>query len=323
MAIVSGTGTRYDMQGLRESLHDRIYDISPEDTPFVMGAGRGPNAKQTLEEWQTDSLTAAGANAQIEGDEASFDTPSATTRVGNYTQIMRKTLILSDTLEQVDKAGRRSELAYQLAKRGAEIKRDLEFTLLANTGGNGGNTTTARSMASMGAWVKTNTSIGTSGGDPSYTTGVPSAARTDGTQRAFTEAIAKTVIQAGWTQGAKFTTLMVGPVNKQRVSTDFAGIATRNYDLSNVSAKPMAAIASIDVYVSDFGVMRVVPNRFQRERDAWFLDFEFVELRYLRPLSQVKLAKTGDAEKRMMVQEVTLCVKQEAALGGAFDLTTT
>ena len=323
MAIVSGTGTRYDMQGLRESLHDRIYDISPEDTPFVMGAGRGPNAKQTLEEWQTDSLTAAGANAQIEGDEASFDTPSATTRVGNYTQIMRKTLILSDTLEQVDKAGRRSELAYQLAKRGAEIKRDLEFTLLANTGGNGGNTTTARSMASMGAWVKTNTSIGTSGGDPSYTTGVPSAARTDGTQRAFTEAIAKTVIQAGWTQGAKFTTLMVGPVNKQRVSTDFAGIATRNYDLSNVSAKPMAAIASIDVYVSDFGVMRVVPNRFQRERDAWFLDFEFVELRYLRPLSQVKLAKTGDAEKRMMVQEVTLCVKQEAALGGAFDLTIT
>lgn len=323
MAIVSGTGTRYDMQGLRESLHDRIYDISPEDTPFVMGAGRGPNAKQTLEEWQTDSLTAAGANAQIEGDEATFTTPSATTRVGNYTQIMRKTLILSDTLEQVDKAGRRSELAYQLAKRGAEIKRDLEFTLLANTGGSGGNTTTARSMASMGAWVKTNTSIGTSGGDPSYTTGVPSAARTDGTQRAFTEAIAKTVIQAGWTQGAKFTTLMVGPVNKQRVSTDFAGIATRNYDLSNVSAKPMAAIASIDVYVSDFGVMRVVPNRFQRERDAWFLDFEFVELRYLRPLSQVKLAKTGDAEKRMMVQEVTLCVKQEAALGGAFDLTTT
>lgn len=322
MAIVSGTGTRYDMQGLRESLHDRIYDISPEDTPFVMGAGRGPNAKQTLEEWQTDSLTAAGANAQIEGDEASFDTPSATTRVGNYTQIMRKTLILSDTLEQVDKAGRRSELAYQLAKRGAEIKRDLEFTLLANTGGAGGNTTTARSMASMGAWVKTNTSIGTSGGNPSYTSGVPSAARTDGTQRAFTEAIAKTVIQAGWTQGAKFTTLMVGPVNKQRVSTDFAGIATRNYDLSNVSAKPMAAIASIDVYVSDFGVMRVVPNRFQRERDAWFLDFEFVELRYLRPLSQVKLAKTGDAEKRMMVQEVTLCVKQEAALGGAFDLTT-
>jgi len=326
MALVSGTATRYDMNGLRESLHDRIYDISPEETPFIMGAGRGPNAKQTLEEWQTDSLAAAdGTNAQLEGDDASFSTPAATTRVGNYTQIMRKTLVLSDTLEQVDKAGRRSELAYQLAKRGSELKRDLETVLLRAQGGNAGAAGTARTLAGMNAWLKSNTNFYTTdGADPTYTSGVPGAARTDGgTLRAFTETIAKDVIQSGWTNGANFSTLMVGPVNKQRVSTSFSGIATRNYDLSNVAAKPMAAIASIDVYVSDFGVLRVVPNRFQRERDAWFIDWEYVELRYLRPLQQTKLAKTGDAEKRMMVQEVTLCVKQEAALGGAFDLTTT
>jgi hypothetical protein len=313
------------MKGLRESLHDRIYNISPEETPFISGAGRGPNAQQTLEEWQTDSLAAAdGTNAQLEGDDASFSTPAASVRVGNYTQIMRKTLILSDTLEVVDKAGRRSELAYQLAKRGAEIKRDLETVCLRAQAGDAGGVGTARTLAALNAWLKTNIDYHTTtGGNPSYSAGVPSAVRTDGTQRAFTETIAKAVIQSGWTNGANFNTLMVGPVNKQRVSTSFSGIATRNYDLSNVAARPTASIASIDVYVSDFGVLRVVPNRFQRERDAWFLDFEYVELRYLRPLRQVKLAKSGDAEKRMMVQEVTLVVKNEAALGLGADLTTT
>jgi hypothetical protein len=325
MALVTGTATRYDMKGLRESLHDRIYNISPEECPFIMGAGRGPAAKQTLEEWQTDTLAAAdGTNAQLEGDDASFATPAATVRVGNYCQIMRKTLILSDTLEVVDKAGRQSELAYQLAKRGAEIKRDLETVCLRAQAGDAGGTGTARTLAGLNAWIKSNVDYHTTtGGNPTYTSGVPSAVRTDGTLRAFTETIAKSVIQSCWTNGANPNTIMVGPVNKQRVSTDFAGIATRNFDLSNASPSPMAAIASIDVYVSDFGALRVIPNRFQRERDAWFLDFEYVELRYLRPLSQVKLAKTGDAEKRMMVQEVTLCVKQEAALGLAADLTTT
>lgn len=313
------------MKGLRESLHDRIYNISPEECPFIMGAGRGPAAKQTLEEWQTDSLAAAdGTNAQLEGDDASFSTPAATVRVGNYCQIMRKTLILSDTLEVIDKAGRQSELAYQLAKRGAEIKRDLETVCLRAQAGVAGSAGVARTLAGLNAWVKSNVDFHTTtGGNPTYTANVPDAVRTDGTQRAFTETIAKSVIQSCWTNGANPNTIMVGPVNKQRVSTDFAGIATRNFDLSNASPSPMAAIASIDVYVSDFGALRVIPNRFQRERDAWFLDFEYVELRYLRPLSQVKLAKTGDAEKRMMVQEVTLCVKQEAALGLAADLTTT
>jgi hypothetical protein len=326
MALVSGTGTRYDMNGLRESLHDRIYNISPQETPFIAGAGRGPAAKQTLEEWQTDSLAAAdGTNAQLEGDDASFSTPAATVRVGNYTQIMRKTLILSDTLEAVDKAGRKSELAYQLAKRGSEIKRDLETVCLRAQAGVAGSSGVARTLAGLNAWVKTNSNFYTTdGGDPTYTSGVPAAVRTDGgTLRAFTETIGKDVIQQGWTEGADFSTLMVGPVNKQAVSTTWAGIATRNYDLSAHGAAPMAAIASIDVYVHDFGVLRVVPNRFQRERDAWFLDFEYVELRFLRALRQVKLAKSGDAEKRMMVQEVTLKVSQEAAIGGAFDLTTT
>lgn len=322
MALVSGTATRYDMAGLREDLSDIIYNISPEDTPFMSGAGRGAAANQTLVEWQTDSLAAAdGTNAQLEGDDAAFTTPAATVRVGNYTQISRKTLVLSGTLEAVDKAGRRSELAYQIAKRGKELKRDMETIFLRAQAGVAGDVSTARTLAGINAWLKTNTDEGAGGGDPTYTSGVPGAVRTDGTQRAFTETILKSVIQSVWTNGGDPQVLMVGPVNKQVVS-GFSGIATRNFDLSNVSPRPTAIIASADVYVSDFGVLRVIPNRFQRERDAWVLDFSLVAARFLRGMRTEPLAKTGDAEKRLMLAEYTLQVKQEAGLGLAADLNT-
>lgn len=322
MAVFTGTGTRYDVQGLRESLSDVISDISPEQTPFFSGAGTGPKAKQTLVEWQTDSLAAAAANAVVDGNDSTFSVPSATTRVGNHTQISEKTLILSDTLEVIDKAGRKSELARLIAKFGKELKRDIEFISLSAQGGVGGNSTTARLVASMSSWLQTNTSFGSgSGADPTYTSGVPGTARTDGTQRAFTETINKAVISDGYTAGAEFSTLMVGPFNKTVVS-GFAGIATRNYDLSNVSPRATAIIASADVYVSDFGVLRVIPNRFQRERDAWYLDWNMVSYAFLRPFQVRKLAKTGDAEKRLLNVEWTIRVDNEAALGGAFDLNT-
>lgn len=322
MAQESGTVTRYDKKGLRESLHDTIYNISPEKTPFIAGAGTGPKAKQTLEEWQTDELASTdGDNAHLEGDESSYSTSAATVRVGNYTQIMKKNAIVSGTLEVVDKAGRNSEMAYQLMKRGKELKRDHETILLRAQAGEGGGSGTARTLAGLNAWVKTNTDTGTGGGDPTYTSGVPSAVRTDGTKRAFTETILKSVMQSGYTEGAEFSTLMVGPVNKQKVSA-FSGVVTRNYDISNADPKPTAVIASVDVYVGDFHTVRVIPNRFQRERDGWLIDWDQVELRHLRPLKAEKRAKTGDAEKREMILETTLCVKNEAGLGLAADLTT-
>lgn len=322
MAIVSGTATRYDMQGLRESLDDIIYNISPEDTVFTSSIRR-TRGKQTLEEWQTDTLAAAdGTNAQLEGDDVSFSTPSATVRVGNYMQISYKTLIVSKTLETVDKAGRRSEIAYQISKRGPELRRDIETIFLRAQAGVAGGTATARTLAGLNAWLKANDDFGTSGASPTYTSGVPGAVRTDGTQRAFTETILKSVVQSTWTNGGNPRVLMVGPVNKQKVSA-FSGVVTRNFDISNASPKPTAIIASADVYVSDFGVLRVIPNRFQRERDGWVLDWDLLEMRALRPMTLERLAKTGDAEKRLLVTEYTLCVKQEAGLGLAADLTTT
>ena len=322
MTIFSNTFTRYTAIGLREELSNTIYNISPEDTPLISSASKG-RCKQTLFEWQTDALGAVDtSNAQLEGDDiATMPAVTPTVRVGNYAQISRKLVIISGTLDAVDKAGRNSELAYQLALRGRELKRDMESIALENLAGDAGGTTTARQTAALGAWVKTNVDIGASGGNPTYTSGVPSAVRTDGTLRDLTETIMKAVISSGYTEGAKFNTVMCGPWNKALVST-FGGVVTRNFDMSNTSPKPTAIIAAVDVYVSDFGTLKIIPNRFQRERDVWFLDFEYVAIKHLRPFKTMKLAKTGDAEKRMLLVEWGLQVKQEAALGLAADCST-
>lgn len=326
MAKISGTYTRYQAQGLREDLSDVIYDISPTDTPVLSGSAKG-RAKQTLFEWQTDVLRSAAANAHLEGDDiTSFPSVTPTVRVGNYTQISRELLILSGTLEAVDKAGRRSELAYQLSRKGQVVKHDMEAHILGNNGGNAGGDTTPRQTASLGAWLKSNVNFAAaSGGNPVYTSGVPSVGRTDATAgdlRAISETIFKNVIQQGWEAGANIDrwNVFAGPVNKQRISA-FTGVVSRSFDIVNAAARPTAAIAAIDVYVSDFGTVRIHPSRFQRERDVWFLDFEFLSVDHLRPFHMVRLAKTGDAEKRMLLTEWGLRVKNEAALGLAADLT--
>lgn len=320
MTIEANTFLRYDAQGLRESLADIIFDISPEETPLLSSMGRG-EAVQTLEEWQTDVLAAADTtNAQLEGDDVtSYSAITPTVRVGNYTQISRKVFLISDTEEVVDKAGRRSEMAYQIPRRGLELRRDLEAICFQNQIGVAGDSTTPREIAALGASVKTNDVMEAGGSSPTWTSGVPNDARGDGTQRAFSETILKEVVELLWTNGGNLRSLFVGPFNKQAVS-NFSGVVTRNFDMSNVDPSPTAVIAAVDVYVSDFGTLKVIPSRYQRERDAWFLDFEFIDLMFLRPFQTVKLAKTGDAEKRMLIVEWTLKIKNEAALGLAADL---
>ncbi len=317
MAIASNTFLTYSAKGIREDLSNVIYNISPEETPFVSNAGKG-TISNVVFDWQTDSLAAAATNAQLEGDETSFDAVSATTRLQNYAQISSKSVVLSGTQEKVNKAGRRSELAYQIAKRGSELKRDIEFACLNPQAAVAGNSTTARKTGALPNWLKTNTDFAGDGADASYTT-LPNASRTDGTQRALTETILKNVIQQVWVSGGKPNTLMVGPVNKQKVSA-FSGIASSRFNVDG--AKPSTIIAAADIYVSDFGNVSIVPSRFQRERDAFVLDFEYVSVDYLRPMQTMELAKTGDAEKRLMLCEWGLRVNNEAALGGAFDLTT-
>ena len=248
MTIVSNTFLTYSAKGIREDLSNVITNIAPEETPFMSNIGR-ENVSNTLFEFQTDTLAAAAANAQLEGDDVgTFDSVVATVRVQNYCQISRKTIVLSATEEVVNKAGRRSELAYQIAKRGSELKRDQEFIMLQNTGAVAGDSTTARKTGSLLAFLKTNVDYDTTnGGNPSYTT-LPSAARTDGTVRTFTETILKNVIQKVWTAGGTPKILMVGPVNKQRVS-GFTGIASSRFNIDG-GAKPATLIGAVDIYVN-------------------------------------------------------------------------
>ena len=165
MAIATGTYLTYSAKGIREDLADVIYQISPEETPFLNNIGKG-TCSSTYFEWQTDVLASAGANAVVEGDEASFSAPAATKRRGNYCQIARKTALVSGTLDAVSKAGRKAELAYQLSQRAAELKLDVEYALVRNQAAVGGNSTTARQTAGFESFLITNVDRGAAGADP-------------------------------------------------------------------------------------------------------------------------------------------------------------
>lgn len=314
MSQPTNTFDAYDAVGQRESLSDLISNISPTECPFYQMAKKG-KAKAIKEDWQLDSLAAADTNnAVIEGDDATLDASTATTRVDNYCQISDKTAVVSGTVEAVSKAGRAREMAYQVAKKVLELKRDCEAILLTNQAKTAGvKDTTARKLGSVLSWIATNTNHAGDGADP---TGDGSDTRTDGTQRDFTEAMLKNVMQSCWTQGGNPSVLMVGGHNKQVIS-GFDGGNTR-FDKS----EDKKVVATVDIYEGDFHTLKVVPNRFMRARDALVLDKDFWEIAYLRPVRRYPLSKTGDSEKVQILKEYTLISRNEAASGGIFDLTT-
>ena len=308
----------YTAIGLREDLSDVIYDISPTDTPFMSSIGK-TKATATYHEWQTDSLAAAALGGAVEGADASSITASPTTRIGNRTQIFTKSVAVAGTLEAVDKAGRKSEKAYQLAKVSAELKRNIELTLLSNQVAAAGNSSTARTMGGLQAWLNSNYDGGTSGVAGSGGT----TARTNGTNRTFTEDILKVVVKEVYQSGGNPKVLMVNPAHKQVVSA-FAGIAAQRYMAP--SNEPTTIVGAADVYMSDFGTMSVVPNRFMNstnacDETAFIVDPDMAAVAYLRPFQTIELAKTGDSEKTQLLAELTLEVKNEAAHGIIADLT--
>ena len=308
------TFTAHSAIGMREDLIDVIYDISPTETPIMSTLAR-TKATAVFHEWQTDSLSAAtSANAAVEGADGVSATISPTTRLGNYTQIVQKVVQTSGTLEAVNKAGRRSERAYQLAKASSELKRDMETIITANQGRDAGSSSSARKLGAILSWLKTNTSKGTSGTDPT-TIGV--STRSDGATRTFTEQLLKDEVAAAFDSGGNPTMLVVGSGLKQKVSS-FAGIAAQRYMAP--SDAPTTILGAADVYLSDFGSLSTVPDRFMRTRDALLIDPEYMALSYLRPFQTNDLAKTGDSEKTQLLCEFTLEVRNEAASAIVADL---
>jgi hypothetical protein len=324
MTIQTNAFATYGAIGNREDLTNVIYNISPTETPFMSAIGKS-KAKAVLHEWQTDSLAAASTtNAQLEGDVIAGSSSTATTRLKNYCQISSKDVVVTGTQEVVDKAGRNSEIGYQMAKRGKELKRDMEAILTSNQAANAGATATARKLKGLEAWLRTNTSretTATSGGTKgkSATANGATNAATDATGfRAFSETLLKKVLASVYASGGDPSIIMVGPHNKQTFST-FAGRSNAR-TVINQAAKVQGAA---DMYASDFGDLKVIPNRFQRERSAFIFDPEFASVAFLRPVFTTDLAKTGDTTRKDLRVEYTLEMRNEGAFGVVADIKTT
>jgi hypothetical protein len=316
MAQPTNTFDSYDSVGIREDLSNVIYNVSPEETPFYSKAKK-TSAKNTLVEWQTDSLRASAANAHIEGDATAGEARSATTRLGNYTQIFKNAVVVPDTDEGLDKAGRAKEIAYQTLKIAKEQKLDIEKALFENNARVAGSSSAARELAGAPAWLITNTDFGSGGADA---TGDGTDARTDETTAltAFSQDKFDGVMQSIWEEGGKPDTVYLSAFQMNKA----LGFTGNNNQRSAVQAGDERVIKSLAVYVTPWGTVEFMPSRENRSRDVFIMQDNMWEVAVLRPTKNVALAKTGDNTTRQVVTELTLCAKNEKANGMIADNTT-
>ena len=317
MAQPSNTFDSYDSVGIREDLSNVIYNVSPEETPFYSKAKK-TSAKNTLVEWQTDSLRASAGNAHIEGDATAGEARSATTRLGNYTQIFKNAVVVPDTDEGLDKAGRAKEVAYQTLKIAKEQKLDIEKALFDNNARVAGSATAARELAGAPSWLITNTDFGANEGADA--TGDGTDARTDETTAvtAFSQAKFDGVMQSIWEEGGKPDTVYLSAFQMNKA----LGFTGNNNQRSAVQAGDERVIKSLAVYVTPWGTVEFMPSRENRSRDVFIMQDNMWEVAVLRPTKNVALAKTGDNTTRQVVTELTLCAKNEKANGMIADNTT-
>ena len=286
----------YDATAIREDLSDVIYDISPTDTPFMSSiAGKG-SVSNTLFEWQTDALAAAVINNyHVEGAAAGTAATTATTRLTNQTQISKKVVEVTGTHETVNNAGKKSEMAHQLAKASKEIKRDMEGSLLADNAAAAGDATTARETRGAANFISTNvTDAGTSG-----------------THAAIVEADVLAVAESTWNAGGEPSTILLGATNKKLVTA----MSGRADAIRSVADGNTTIQNAVDVYVSDFGTFNIMLDRFCDQDVVYFLDHDMWSVDYLRDFQTVDIAKEGDSEKKMLLVEYGLRCGNEAANG--------
>ena len=320
MAQPSNTFDSYDVKGIREDLENVIYDISPEETPFYSSLKK-VKASNTYHEWQTDALRASAANAHIEGDDTTGEARVATTRLGNYTQIFKNAVVIPDTDEGLDKAGRAAEMAYQVLKIAKEQKLDIEKALFDNNAYVAGNATTARELAGVTAYLKNNVAnVGTGGAAPSGS--VPGAtARTDGTATVFSQADFDTVMQAIWEAGGNPDTVYLSAFQMNK-ALGFTGMNNQRSTIGAAVGGTNAVVNAVDVYVTPWGTVDFVPTRENRGRDVFIMQSDMFACGVLRPTKNTELAKTGDSTKRQVLTELTLISKNEKASGAVYDCTT-
>ena len=308
MAVPTNTVQEVSRVGVREDLSDVIYDISPTDTPFISSIKR-KGADATYVEWQTDSLVAANAdNKAIQGDDTANESRPASSRVGNHTQIFTKVVGTSTTARAVKTAGRSDEHAYQIAKAGKEMKRDMEKRMTGNYASVAATSSVAGETAGALAWLETNTNRGSTGTDGGFSAGIVSAAG-NGTLRTFTEALLKTEVAEAWNAGGE-PTMAIMPLGLKQTAAAFSGLADARRETGD---KRLKIIAGADVYVSDVGEISFVPDRFCSTRDVLIVDPSMWAIRELQGMKREKLAKTGLADRELLSTEVTLQCNNESA----------
>lgn len=311
MAVPTNTVQTFARTNIREDLGNIISNISPTLTPFISNIGTA-KAMQRNHEWLTDSLVAAdGTNKNVEGDDATNDAAPASSRRSNYTQLMDKVVQVSSTAQAVDTAGYKNEFSYQVAKRGKELKRDIETRCTGNFAAVPGNASTAGETAGAVAFMVSNASRGVGGAAPTLsgsTAGYPSVAATNGTLRTITEAFLKAALLSAYNNGGEPTMALAPAAIKQTMST-FAGIAQQRRDTGNKAA---TIIGAADVYVSDFGDIAFVPTRFSTGRDVLLIDTGLWKLCDLQPYQVEDLAKTGHSDRKMLFREFALECSNEA-----------
>ena len=335
MAQSAQTLDRYDVgNNVREDLSDVIYNISPTEVPAQSNFGRG-TANQTFKEWQTDALAAAANNAQIDGDEFSGIALDKAERLGNYHQISRKDIVLSRRANIVNKAGRKSEVAYQIAKNGKALRRDVEVGATSRKIAVEGNSTTAMECAGIATWIRTNIQRGALGTAPTLsntTEGFPNGNGTAGTAQALSEADILTIVRNCYDQGGNPNMIMLSTAAKQGMSnflfsSNSDRIATQYQEQGKNPRGGVTVVGAVDVYVTDFSVLDIVPNRFSPSgataTEVFVLDSAFWEFSYLDGYKTETIAKVGDHERRMLLVDWTVCSLNEAASGIVADVNDT
>jgi len=315
MTVPTNTIQNVNRVGVREDLSDKIAQLFPDDTPFLNAIATG-KCSATKTEWQTDGLANANPNnAQIQGDDLANDSRANTARVATYTQISTKVVGVSSTLEATNKAGRKSELAREIMKAGRELRTDMEARACGNYASVAPAAGTAGQTAGALAWLTSNVSRGATGANGGFSGGTVTAA-TNGTQRAYTEALLKTVLQSVWAKGGNPKMVITSGGQKQ-IAAAFPGLAQARRETGN---KRTTIVAGADIYVSDFGEVQFVPSRFSSTRDALIVDPEYWEIGTLDPLGVQDLAKTGLSTRKMLSVEWALKCLNEAASGVVADL---
>jgi len=310
MAKVTNAFDTYSATADREDLSNIIYNISPMQTPFMSSIGKR-NINNVVFDWQTESLPTPSSAGHLEGFELSRSAATATTRVSNVAMISKRDATVTGSQDASDPAGKRSEMAHQLAIMSKALKRDMEEALCQKGAKTTGNATTARVTGGFESWITSNDSRGTNGASTGG-----GAAPTDGTQRALTETLLKDTLQLCFENGGEPSMAICGPHNKQVIS----GFTGRTQARQMIDANTVEA--SVSVYSSDFGELKIVPSNRSRERSLLLVDPEFAKVSYLRDFKTVDIATIGDAETKMIVVEYGLEVSNEAAHGVVADLTT-